>query len=77
MVQCLNEQQALWQVEVFLDFNLVLNPLLGKCCLVYLYDIAIFSPDKNQHLQELKAVFQLLNKAGLQMKIEEVFFHLQ
>ena len=55
----------------------VLNPLLGKCCLVYLYDIAIFSPDKNQHLQELKAVFQLLNKAGLQMKIEEVFFHLQ
>ena len=52
----------------------VLAPLLGKCCLVYLDDIAIFSPDENQHLQDLQAVFQLLDKAGLRMKIEKCFF---
>ena len=52
----------------------VLAPLLGKCCVVYLDDIAIFSPDENQHLKDLEAVFQLLQQAGLRMKIEKCSF---
>ena len=52
----------------------VLAPLLGKYCLVYLDDIAIYSPDENQHLQDIQQVFELLQKAGLRMKIEKGSF---
>ena len=34
----------------------------------------LFSPDENQHLKDLEAVFQLLEQAGLRMKIEKCSF---
>ena len=52
----------------------VLAPLLNKCCLVYLDDIAIYSPTEEQHLQDLKDVFDLLDAAGLRMKVEKCEF---
>jgi len=48
-----------------------LAPLLGKCCLVYLNDIAIYSPHENQNIQDIQEVFERLQKAELRMKIEK------
>ena len=52
----------------------VLSPVLGKCCLVYLDNIAIYSPNENQHLKDIEEIFNLLRAAGLRMKVEKCSF---
>ena len=37
-------------------------------------DIAIYSPNEEQHLKDLEDVFQQLHKAGLRMKVEKCSF---
>ena len=37
-------------------------------CIIYLDDVVIFSKDLSSHLERLEAVFQKLEKAGLQLK---------
>ncbi len=46
----------------------VLAPLLGKCVVVYLDDILIFSDSPEQHLKDLESVLQLLEQHKLYAK---------
>ena len=48
--------------------NHILAPLLGKCVLVYIDDLVVYSPSKSQHLQDLEEVFSLLDQFNLKLK---------
>ena len=46
----------------------VLDGLIGNICLVYLYDIVVFSQNDEAHLKHLQLVFDRLRSAGLRLK---------
>ena len=46
----------------------VLSPVLGRCALVYIDDIVIFSRTTADHLRDLAEVFELLSAANLKLK---------
>ncbi|KAI2647959.1 Retrovirus-related Pol polyprotein from transposon 17.6 [Labeo rohita] len=52
----------------------VLGDLRGKVCLVYLDDIIIFSPNKDQHFQDLQLVLNKLREAGLTVNMKKSKF---
>ena len=54
--------------------NIVLRHLIGKCCLVYIDDIVLFSKSYEDHLEDLKQVFTLLRQAGLKIKLSKYEF---
>ncbi|CAI7778070.1 unnamed protein product [Closterium sp. NIES-53] len=49
-------------------------PLLDKYVIMYLDDILIYSPDRAQHLQDIKAVFKILSENCLLTKAFECEF---
>lgn len=55
---------AVWQRTA----DVVLAGLLGKICYVYLDDIIIYSNSLEEHLEDLKTVFQRVRAAGLKLK---------
>ena len=54
--------------------NEVLRPVLGKCAVVYLDDIIIFSPNPQQHTKDLRQVLKLIHDAKLQIKTRKCKF---
>ena len=56
--------------------NKVLSGLIGKCCMVYIDDIVIFSRSSAEHAIHLKAVLARLEQAGLQLKPSKCHFEL-
>ena len=48
--------------------NHILAPLLGKCLLIYIDDLVIYSSSKVQHLRDLEQVFVLLDQFNLKLK---------
>lgn len=54
--------------------NRVLADWLGKCCLVYLDDIVIYSTSFSQHIQDLRKVLLCLRNAGLTLKLQKCHF---
>ena len=52
----------------------VLGDLLDRTCLVYLDDIVIYSADLDQHIIDLREVFQKLREAGLTINREKCSF---
>src|ERR1044072_3488630 len=57
--------------------NEVLRPVLGKCVVVYLNDIIIFSPDPQQYAKDLRQVLKLIHNAKLQIKTRKYKFFQQ
>ena len=55
----------------------VLGDLLGKVCLVYLDDIAIFSVNQEEHLHHIQLVFERLRNAGLRLNSAKCHFGLK
>lgn len=55
---------AVWQRTA----DVVLAGLLGKICYVYLDDIIIYGNSLEEHLEDLKTVFQRVRAAGLKLK---------
>jgi len=51
--------------------NLILAGLTWQCCLVYIDDVIIYSATFEQHLLDITAVFQRLDKANLRIKLSK------
>src|ERR1043165_5274482 len=54
--------------------NEVLRPVIGKCAVVYLDDIIIFSRDAKQYLKDVIEVLELIRKVNLQIKLRKCKF---
>ena len=54
--------------------DIVLAGLKWQCCLVYIDDIVIYSPNFDQHLIDLKNVFLTLREANLTLKASKCCF---
>ncbi len=54
--------------------DIVLAGLKWQCCLVYIDDVVIYSPTFDQHLNDLKEVFQTLREANLTLKASKCYF---
>ncbi|XP_073808802.1 adenosylhomocysteinase isoform X1 [Danio rerio] len=52
----------------------VLRDLKNKCCMVYIDDIIVYSPDVQTHLNHLEQVFHSLHKAGLTLNLKKCKF---
>lgn len=52
----------------------VLRDLIGKCCLVYMDDIIIFSSSLQEHLVNLSKVLQALEKVNLKVQLDKSEF---
>ncbi len=52
----------------------VLRELKGKCCMVYIDDVVVFSKNKEDHLQHLHQVFRCFHKAGLTLNLKKCNF---
>ena len=48
--------------------NTVFKPLLGKCVIIYLDDIIVFSKTKKEHKNHLHQLFDILRKNQLYAK---------
>ncbi|CAI7768914.1 unnamed protein product [Closterium sp. NIES-53] len=51
-----------------MTMNEAFRPLVDKCVIIYLDDILVYSRDKQQHLDDLEAVFTILDKHRLLTK---------
>ena len=56
--------------------NKVLSGLIGRCCMVYIDDIVVYSKSEQEHAVHLAAVLKLLRNAGLQLKPSKCSFGL-
>ena len=56
--------------------NKVLSGLIGKCCMVYIDDIVIFSQSTKEHASHVEQVLQRIKTAGLQLKLSKCNFEL-
>jgi RNase H-like domain found in reverse transcriptase/Reverse transcriptase (RNA-dependent DNA polymerase) len=54
--------------------NDVLKPLIGKCVLVYMDDILIYSKIETEHEEHLRAVLRLLREHKLYCKLKKCSF---
>ena len=54
--------------------NKALTGLIGKCCMVYIDDIVVFSRNTQEHARHLQQVFERLKQAGLQLKPSKCHF---
>jgi hypothetical protein len=57
--------------------NDILRPLLGKCVVVYLDDIMVYSTSPEQHVKDLRAVFELLRHHNLYTQEDKCEFGLE
>ena len=52
----------------------VLRNFIGKCCLVYMDAIIVFSTSLQEHLESLKKILEALRKVNLKIQLEKSEF---
>lgn len=52
----------------------VLREFKGKCCMIYIDDVVIYSKSEQEHYQHIQQVFQCLSKAGLTLNLKKCNF---
>ena len=55
----------------------VFDQFLGRCCLVYIDDLIIFSKSWGDHVRDVKNVLKRLQEAGLKAKISKCYFGME
>lgn len=56
--------------------NKVFSPLLGRCVVVYLDDILVYSKSPDDHMRDLRAVLQILKDNSLYAKLSKCEFNM-
>jgi len=56
------------------EMNRIFFPLIGKCMFIYIDDLIIFSPTFEQHIEDLKKVFDILKDNGLKINLDKCDF---
>jgi len=51
--------------------NLTFQDMLGKFALAYIDDLIVYSNDAEQHLRDLRSVYERMREAGLRFKVEK------
>ena len=54
--------------------ELIFKPLIGKCVMVYIDDIIVYSKTIEEHVEHLTLTFRLLQSNGLKVKIQKCRF---
>lgn len=52
----------------------VLRDHKGKCCMVYIDDIIVYSPDTQTHMKHLNQIFNILHTAGFTLNLKKFEF---
>jgi len=52
--------------------DIILSGVRWRMCLVYIDDIIIFSKNREEHLEHLETVLELLQGAGIKLKLKQV-----
>lgn len=52
----------------------VLRGLIGKCCLIYMDDIIVFSTSLQEHLENLEKILKALEKVNLKLQLDKCEF---
>ena len=56
------------------EMNRIFFPLIGVCMFVYIDDLVIFSPSLEQHVEDLKKVFEIIKENELMINLEKCNF---
>ena len=56
------------------EMNRIFFPLIGVCMFVYIDDLVIFSPSFEQHIIDIKKVFDIIKENGLKINLEKCHF---
>ena len=54
--------------------EIIFKPLIGKCVMVYIDDIIVYSKTMEEHVEHLTLTFRLLQTNGLKVKIQKCRF---
>ena len=57
-----------------MSMNKILFDILGKCCMVYIDDIVVFSDTFDDHLTDLSRVFELLTEGSVKLFLSKCHF---
>ena len=57
--------------------NKILRPFIGKCVVVYLDDVTVYSKSFEEHIQHLEQIFKVIQDANLSLNIEKCHFCLR
>ena len=58
------------------DLDIIMSAVRWKTCLVYIYDVAIFSNTEEEQFEEVSHVLIILEEAGVKLKLKKCsFFH--
>jgi hypothetical protein len=57
------------------DVNKILHPHLNVSCITYLDDVLIYSQTLEEYMQLVHQILDLLQQAGLQVKLQKYEFH--
>ena len=56
------------------EMNRIFFPLIGNCMFVYIDDLIIFSPTVEQHVEDLRKVFEIIKNNGLKINLDKCSF---
>jgi hypothetical protein len=56
------------------EMDVVFQVLIGKCVVLYLYDVMVYSKNREEHIQHLTQVFERCQKYGISLNPKKNIF---
>jgi hypothetical protein len=54
--------------------DMAFRGLINRCVVVYLYDVAVYSKDREEHIQHLTQIFERCRKYGISLNPKKTIF---